>query len=279
MRGGKPGSRKLDFAIEAAAQEARIALQRGHRVGLITVDGRVLGHVPPGDAATQMPRIYDTLLAATEVVDEDLTDVDDDELVAIVGRYVRHQDGIDFAGRGKRAWDVPGLVRHVEQALREDTSKDQVRASTPVSNTLRRFCRLRGIALPYRPDPRDGSKGPGLAEALRLAGGTNRSPSSIFVLTDFDGIVEPGPLMSALKLLRAHGHAVSFVLPEATSFASSPDSRLAESLHAVYSRSETRRLREARQLLGRIGIPAVVATRREPAGVAVERADKLGRVA
>ena len=44
------------------------------------------------------------------------------------------------------------------------------RASSSAGVLLRRFCRVRGIPLPYRPDPRDGSKGPGLAAALQALG-------------------------------------------------------------------------------------------------------------
>ncbi|MCZ7678951.1 MAG: DUF58 domain-containing protein [Sandaracinaceae bacterium] len=43
MRGGEPGRRKIDFAVEAAAAEARRALDAGDRIGLVTVDGP-----PPG---------------------------------------------------------------------------------------------------------------------------------------------------------------------------------------------------------------------------------------
>ena len=61
MRGGEPGERKLDFAIETAASEARIALDEGDRVGLAIVDGRLLDLVPPNDHRSQLLRIFDAL--------------------------------------------------------------------------------------------------------------------------------------------------------------------------------------------------------------------------
>jgi uncharacterized protein (DUF58 family) len=277
MRGGFPGSRKLDFAVEAAATEARRAIDEGDRIGLVTVDERILSYVPPRDGPTQLIHIYDALLAATEVVDEDLTDVDDHEVAGIVGRYVRNQDGVDFTKRDRSGWDVGALVGHCRRAL-EDAKRDEVVASTDASATLRRFCRSRGIPLPYRPAPRDASKGPGIAEALRRAAGTTREPSSLVVVTDFDG-VSPATLEAPVKLLRAHGHELSFVIPEATSFAPSPSSALEKTLHSVYGHGERRRLREARTLLGRLGVPVLSASRTGSAGLVLERARRSRRAA
>jgi uncharacterized protein (DUF58 family) len=279
MRGGAPGSRKLDFAIEAAAAGARHALDQGDRVGLITIDGRVLAHIAPGDGSAHMLRIYEALLGATEVVDEDLTDVDDAEIVAIVARYVRHQDGIDFKRRdGSGRWDVAALVMHAHRALGDEVRHD-VHAGSPASLVLRRFCRTRGIPLPYRPDPRDGTKGPGLAAALKLAGGTRREPSTIVVITDFDGVGEAETLVSAVRLVRLHRHSLAFVVPDAASFAPSPTTALERHLFQVYSRSEKRRTEDARELLGRTGVPVLVAHKNDSPALVVARAQQLRRAA
>ncbi len=279
MRGGAPGQRKLDYAIEAAAAEARKALDEGDRFGLITVDGRVLSFVPPRERATHMIHLYDALLAATEVVDQDLTDVSDDEVVRIVGRYVRNQDGVDFSKRPgtDEGWDVAGLLRHVRRSLLEvptggagdeETARlsqigQNVVAESPTGAVMRSFCQVRGIPLPYRPDPRDGHKAPGLADALRLAGGTKREPSSIIVLTDFDGAGELGPLVAAARLARTHGHAITFVVPDAPALSPAPKDGLEQDLSLVYGRGEKRRMREARAEFGRLGIPVL------PLGTAV----------
>jgi uncharacterized protein (DUF58 family) len=277
MRGGAPGRRKLDFVIEAAAAEARRAINSGDRVGLVTVDGRILAHVAAGEGAAHMIRIYDALLGATEVVDHDLTDVDDDELIAIVARYVRHQDGIDFASRDRpTGWDVGGLVAHATRALAGEQAKEAARgevlAPSPVSILLRRFCRARGIPLPYRPDPRDGAKAPGLATALREAAGRTRVPRTIVVVTDFDGIGDPEPLVAAVKLLRSHGHALVFVAPDARHFAAAPSSAAERDLSVAYGRGEERRLREAHSLFGKLGAPVFVPTKGEPAALVIARA-------
>ncbi|MEM9187855.1 MAG: DUF58 domain-containing protein [Myxococcota bacterium] len=256
MRGGEPGKRKLDFAIELAAAESRRGIDAGDRVGLITVDGRVLDYVPPRDDLAQMIRIYDALLAATEVVDQDLTDVDDDDVPAIVGRYIRNQDGVDFARRDG-SWDVQNLVRHVQSSLIEEQKRSDVLASTSHARVLRRFCRARGIPLPYRPDPRDGAKGPGLAGAIRRTAGSHREPASVAVITDFDGIGDLEPLEAAVKLSRAHRHQLVFLAPEARRFVAPPNTSLSQALSTVYGRGEERRLREAKARLGRLGAPVL----------------------
>lgn len=276
MRGGDPGRRKLDFAVEAAASEARRTLDAGDRMGLITVDGRLLGHVAPKDGRTQLLRIFESLLSAIEAVDEDLTDVDDDEVAAVVGRYVRQQDGVDFHRSDGKGWNVPMLVRHVSEAL-ADEEELPVRASSAAGQVLRRFCRVRGIPLPYRPDPRDGLKGPGLAAALREAGGRSRTPMSIVAVTDFDAIGSLDELEKVVKLLRKHGHGLSFVVPDATTFTDPPDVGVASDVFEVYARGERRRFREAKERFTRLGVAVLRATADDNPAIVIARAEHAMR--
>lgn len=257
MRGGPLGRRKLDFAIEVAAAEARGALEGGDRVGLVTFDGRVVDHLPPSEGKTQMLQVYNTLLATTEVVDEDRTDISDDDLARQVARYVRLQDGIDFLDRQGEV-DMPSLLGHIGRGM--GAKVREVRGTTDASRTLRAYCRDRALPVPYLGDPGSGAKARALAEALTLAGGRSRVPTSIVVVTDFDGVVDGDAVLRALKLVRSHGHRVSFILPDGRSFAAEPEGRLERSLATVYGRSEDRRLRASRQLLRRIGVPAIIAT-------------------
>lgn len=277
MRGGEPGQRKIDFAVEAAAAEARRALDAGDRIGLVTVDGRLLAHVPPNDGRPQMLKVFEALLDATEAVDEDLTEIDDDEVAAVVGRYVRQQDGVDFSRGDGKGWNVPMLVRHVGEALQGVEDREKVRASSPAGALLRRFCRVRGIPLPYRPDPRDGAKGPGLAAALRDVGGRVRTPMSIVVITDLDGVGATDELTATVKLLRLHGHAVSFVAPDATTFVATPEDPLERDVFLVYARSERRRIEEMRALLAPLGVPVLRATAEDRPGLVLARAQAAMR--
>lgn len=277
MRGGEPGRRKIDFAVEAAAAEARRALDAGDRIGLVTVDGRLLAHVAANDGRPQMLKVFEALLDATEAVDEDLTEIDDDEVAGVVGRYVRQQDGVDFSRGDGKGWNVPMLVRHVAEALQGVEDREKVRASSPAGALLRRFCRVRGIPLPYRPDPRDGAKGPGLAAALRDVGGRVRTPMSIVVITDLDGVGATDELTATVKLLRLHGHAVSFVVPDATTFVATPDDALERDVFMVYARSERRRVEDMRALLAPLGVPVLRATADDRPGLVLVRAQAAMR--
>ncbi|MFO0711186.1 MAG: DUF58 domain-containing protein [Sandaracinus sp.] len=261
MRGGAPGQRKLDYGIEAVAAEARRTLARGDQLGLVTVDGRVLGHVTARDGNAQVFRVLDALVAATEVVDSDLTDVDDDEVVGIVGRYVRQQDGIDFR-TPQGAWNLTLLAKHVTKQLgelsaRSDRAGVDVHAQTPAGTLLRRFCLVRGIPLPHRPDPRDGAKAPSFAAVLHAIAGSSRAPMSIALVTDLDGLGDPAPLVSTLKLLRARGHAIVVLALDAPSFYARPGDVLGGTLWDVYARGESRRARDVATLLAPLGVRVV----------------------
>jgi hypothetical protein len=211
----------------------------------------------------------EVLLAATEVIDADLTEPDDDEVTALVARYVRHQDGVDFrAGTG---FDLDGLARHVQTTL---ASEHELRLLAKVPGqpeqpqhdprvlALRRFCRARGIELRYRPESHGLGKAQGLAHALRTAAGGSRVPRTILVVTDFDGVSDPALLESTLRMLRTRQHAVSFLVPDAPSLLPRPDSRLVADLQLVYGLSETRRIAEMRNFLYKLGVPLAVSSRR-----------------
>ena len=275
MRGGALGERKLDHAIEVAARLLREALERGDRAGLISVDGRVVAHAPAREGLAHMAAIHEALLGATEIVDADLTEPDDDELSALVARYVRHQDGVDFrAGTGV---DIDGLVRHVSLALAHEHEPRGIMLSAamhdradaprtdPRTQVLRRYCRARGIALNYRPETRGFLKGQGLAQALRTAAGGSRVPRSIVTITDFDGVLQLESLTNTLRMLCSRRHALSFVFPDAASFLAPPTSRLTSDLQLVYGLAEVRRASDVRQLLYKLGIPLFVSGKRKTA--------------
>ena len=267
MRGGTPGDRKLDYGIELAAALLRSALERGDQAGVITADGRVVGHAPAREGLGHMATLDEVLLAATEVIDADLTEPDDDEVTALVARYVRHQDGVDF--RVGAGFDLDGLARHVQVTL---ANEHELRLLAKVVSpdgrhdprvlTLRRFCRARGIELRYRPEARGPGKAQGLAQALRTAAGGSRVPRTILVVTDFDGVSDPALLENTLRMLRTRQHAVSFLVPDAPSLLPRPDSRLVADLQLVYGLSETRRIADMRSFLYKLGVPLAVSSRR-----------------
>lgn len=95
MRGGDEGRQKLDYALETAAGLAHAALEGGDRVGMVTFDSRIYGHLKAGEGRPHFLKLLDRLLETKNVVDEDLTDLTDGELVAAVARYLLAQEAVD----------------------------------------------------------------------------------------------------------------------------------------------------------------------------------------
>jgi uncharacterized protein (DUF58 family) len=234
MREGPPGARRLDLAIDMAASYARDALAAGDRVGLITFDGRIIAEVKPNDGPVHRLRLYEPLLEATNAVDDDLTELSDSELVAVVARYLHFQQGIDAtvatpppidhpswahlstAPTGE-LYDVRVLVQAVAQVAATPVllgrGQTQVRAATPELASLRLFCRRRGLELPYRRATEEGRRAAGLAAALERAA-AGRGTQRLVVLSDLlglDGNLEP--LARAVRLVRRRGHHLICAAP------------------------------------------------------------------
>jgi uncharacterized protein (DUF58 family) len=259
MRGGVLGHRKLDIAIDIAANRARYALETGDRMGLITADGRILSHLAPAEGPQQLLRIYEALLATTDIVDADLTDEDDQQLISVVGRYIRRQEGVDFSS--SNGFIKSDLVAYVSKILRTDSdgfSNYPVGDPDPASAQLRRFCKLRGIPLKYRTHAPREAKCAGLVKAFNQAGGKTRLPQSITVITDFDGVDITDPLIKTMAMLRARGQAILFIYPDAMSVADKARTGIESRLQRVYAMQDKRRADETRVTLGKLGIPLLV---------------------
>jgi uncharacterized protein (DUF58 family) len=278
MRGGQPGERKLDFALELCVAHSRGWLDRGDRVGLITVDGRVLANVAAGDGAAHLIRIYDALLTTTEVVDADLTTLDDHEVATLVARYVRQQDGIDFAQGRRGVFDPAELAAYLRN-LTPGKSGDLPLAPTQAGAIFRRFCRERGLELPHRSVPTGGDKAPCLAQAVQLAAGNTRVPRAIVLITDLDGIVDYAPLLATARLLTRRGHSLHLLVPHAEAMMKPADSGLERDLRAIYGRAEQRRLREATEQLGPLGVSMSLVAPEQLAQLAHRRKPEAARVA
>jgi uncharacterized protein (DUF58 family) len=232
-------------------------------VGLVCVDGRVIEHVPPGEGPAQLIRLYDALLATTEVVDGDLTAVDDRSVIELVARYVRHQDGLDF-GHPRMGWDVNALVQHVKNNLPAPRAGELPQAASHGGAELRRFCRERGIPLAHRATPIGGDKAHGLSAALRLAGGHTRVPQTVVLVTDLDGLVDYDALRAAARLLARRGHTLSLLVPDAQALMPSRPAELSAELRTIYGRAERRRVREATAQFLKLGVDVTVVRPGEP---------------
>jgi uncharacterized protein (DUF58 family) len=280
MRGGDPGARNLDRCIELCALVARQAIERGDRIGLLTIDGRIVSRVAEGEGMTQLLRIYEALLATTAIVDADLTETDDDAVTDLVGLYLRQQHGVELIRRGR--WNLPAITAHVRRAMLAEgdaSSSTKVVASTPEHAALRRFCLMRGIPLPYRGATRRSAKANGLALALRSAVGVSRAPRSVLLVSDLDGIEDSEPLLSAIKLLRMRQHDLAVVFPAAASFAAPPTSALERDLQHVYGMYEESRHKDMRSEFQRLGVPLITLDAQRGSAEVIRKIANLRRVA
>lgn len=280
MRGDDRGRARLDHAIELTAQAARLAQSTGDRLGLVGFDARVVAHVAPGDAPPHYRVLVSAAMDLRALVDEDLTDVDEEALVETVARYFREQEGVD-ALRGVSAYEGRrALVDLIERAVGNDPSmRAPLRAREPFLRMLRAFCRARCIPLPLKHDASGAAKSRGLAAALRASVERAREARTILVISDLDAVDDLLALRPVLGALRQRHHRVTFVAPCGPAFfGNAPadlrpaDREAREALMALFGADERARLEDARAALGAMGAALYLANGREPMAHWIRRA-------
>lgn len=280
MRGDDRGRARLDHAIELAAQAARLAQSTGDRLGLVAFDARVVANVPPGDSPAHLRALVDAAMDLRALVDEDLTDVDEESLVETVARYFREQEGVD-ALRGVSGFEGRrALVELIERAVGSDPSmRTPLRAREPYLRMLRAFCRARCIPLPLKHDATGAAKSRGLAAALRASVERAREARTVIVVSDLDAVGDLLALRPTLGAMRQRHHRVSFVAPCGASFLGNAPADLRpadlaarQALVSLFIGDEQARLGDARAALGAMGAPLYLATGREPMAHWIRRA-------
>jgi uncharacterized protein (DUF58 family) len=291
MRDASPGATRLDYAIETAAGLARALMDGGDRVGLTTFDTRVYSHLRPDDGYHHYLQLIDRLIELRSVVDEDLTDLTNGELVGAVARYLAHQEAVDVRlGRAPdvddAAWDrihagprgelydvgaMTAIVTRLIEAHGQAAAKavapawwwSRVKVS-PQSEAhmakLRLFCRLRGIELPYRETATRGARSEGLAAAIQSARAA-RVDVAVVVSNLRELIEAPDATLGVIALARRSGTRVIVVAPCHDSFSPIATTDAGRDLVATLRRAERERLRVARELLARHGVPVVTVAR------------------
>jgi uncharacterized protein (DUF58 family) len=285
MRDGRPGHARLDLAVDVAAAYARGALDGGDRVALVTYDGRIVGEARPNDGPVHRLRIVERLMEAMRIVDEDLTELTESELTAVVARYLLLQEGIDARLRRAPPIDDPVWnelaaspsgelydLRIVHQAVTAAIDRQRREAATTAPPNeqarLRLYCRLRGIELPYRRTPEAGRRARGLGAALERAA-AGRGTQRIVVLSDLQGLDgDVGPVARAVRLARRRGHHLIVAVPEARP---AVDDGLRAEAAEILGWHERRRERAAMRQLAVLGV-RVVAITADSAGALLMRA-------
>ena len=173
MRGA--GARKLEHAGQIALGVAGQVLKNKDAVGLMSFDEKLYGHLLPSSAGNHMQRLIHHIMGIHAIVDPDLTEIDDDELSALLADYLLIQERLDFR-KGDEVDEISGvnerlLRRWVNSVWAKNKQAYQSSVLTEglyeqKSNRLRRFAQLRGLEIPYRVEARLGMKERGLYQAI-----------------------------------------------------------------------------------------------------------------
>ena len=283
MRGGALGKTPLDWALDSAAAIAKAAVANGDRVGVVGFDTRPVIELAPDTGHYHYLQLVDRLLDTRSVVDEDLTDVTAGELVALVARYLAHQEAIDVrvkiapplddprwtsiqAGPDGQLYDVAATGRLcrrlIEMMIGRDgkpgaTKQPAVVESDNQLAPLRQFCRLRGIELPYRSTWEHGRRAAGLARAVERAVAHGR-PDVVVLISDLAGLAEDeARSIKALARLRKAAGTVIAITPSPAAFMPAAATQHGRRVRELMVRDQRGMIDPGRRLLTRHGIAVV----------------------
>jgi len=282
MRGGSLGKAPLDWACDSAAALAKAAIANSDRIGLVGFDTRPVVDLPVDTGHHHYLRLVDRLLDTRSIVDEDLTDVTAGELVALVARYLAHQEAIDVrikvapplddprwtsiqAGPDGQLYDVAAtarLCRRLIEVMLGRDGKASVKQVPVVESDdqlapLRQFCRLRGVELPYRSTWEHGRRAVGLARAIERAVAKGR-PDVVVLISDLAGIAEDeARVIKALARLRKAAGLVVTIVPSPAAFLPQANTPHGRRVRELVVRDQQAAMEPGRRLFTRHGISIV----------------------
>jgi uncharacterized protein (DUF58 family) len=284
MRSGAIGRTPLDWASDSVAALARAAIGNGDRIGLVGFDTRPVVELAPDTGYHHYLQLVDKLLDVRSVVDEDLTDVTAGELVALVARYLAHQEAIDVrikvapplddprwssiqAGPDGQLYDVAATGRLcrrlIDMMVGNEKAKDKRARAQPVIESdsqlapLRQLCRLRGVELPYRTTWEHGKRTAGFAAAVERAVAGGR-PDVVILISDLAGLAEDeGRAVRAIARLRKAAGRVIALAPSPGAFLPPVASGHGRRARELMARDARAGLEPGRKLLIRHGVSVV----------------------
>ena len=280
MRQGPPGKTPLDWASDAVAALAKAAVTSSDRVGLVGFDTRPIVELPPDTGHHHYLRLVDRLLDGRAAIDSDLTDVTAGELVAIVARYLAHQEALDLrvkiapplddpqwahiqAGPDGQLYDVAAAgricTRLIDAMLARDGTADRARPPAVAEDDaqlvpLRQLCRMRGIELPYRAAWEHGRRSSGFEAAVDRAVASGR-PDVVVLIGDLAGFAEgEARVKRALARLRRSCASVIALVPGPGAFLPPVATAHGRRVRELIVRDQMAALAPGRALLARAGI-------------------------
>jgi uncharacterized protein (DUF58 family) len=279
MRQGTLGRAPIDWACDATSALAKAAIGNGDRIGFVAWDTRAVVELKPDTGHHHYLQIVDRLLDVRSLVDADLTDVTAGELVALVARYLAHQEAIDVrikiapplddprwtqiqAGPDGQLYDVAATGRLCRRLIdimlgKDDKKKPKVPAIVEDDaqlRPLRTFCRLRGIELPYRSTWEHGRRAQGFAGAVERVVANGR-PDVVVIISDLAGIAEDeARTRRAIARLRRAGGQVIALVPSPPAFLPGATTPHARRVRELMIRDQRATIEPGRRLLMRHGI-------------------------
>ncbi len=281
MRGGIRPRTKLAHAVELTTEFVSLMARNQDQIGLITFDEVVYGNIRSGNARKLFREIVDHLVGLDSIVDGDFTEVDDDEVIARLVRYLMVQERLDF----RRQRDLNSVldesdnfdVELLEYWLGRELAREEKRIgdrclSAGVINarelsTIRKFCQVRGVDVPFRLEARFGAKELGMVRALERFMEDTRESNLVLLITDLCGLVRTQGILSALKVVLSRKHRVVVAMPYTPEYVAEEtddddDERGAEyarqrALFEVFSLAERRERTRIARSIGSLAIPVI----------------------
>jgi uncharacterized protein (DUF58 family) len=222
MRGGQWQGQKLEHGVEAVAELADNVLRARDRVGLMTFDEKLYGHIAPNASPSHAARLLRHLVGVNSVVDEELTEWTDVELAQNVADYLVVQERLDFRRGDEVDADSGVNLELLERWLSSVIALEKQKYNSAIlrdgvldqdESLLRRFAQLRGLEVPYRVEARLGLKERGLNESIEHIVATARESQWIVVITDLCGVMNTEVVTRAIRLAQIKGHSLRFLVP------------------------------------------------------------------
>nr|HEX4317616.1 DUF58 domain-containing protein [Kofleriaceae bacterium] len=310
MRAGPRGRTPLDWAGDSVAALCKAAVANGDRIGVVGYDTRVLVDIKPDTGHHHYLQVVDRLLDTRSVCDADLTDVTAGELVALVARYLAHQEAIDVrvktapalddprwssiqAGPDGQLYDVAATGRLCKRLIEVMAGRDalgtanagRVKVGMPIVEDdaqlqpLRQFCRLRGIELPYRATWDHGKRTTGFGAAVERAVFAQR-PDVAVVIAELGGLAEDEPrAIRAIARLRRSAGSVIVLVPSPEAFLPAVATAEGRRVRELMIRDHRVAMADGRKLLTRHGVTVLEASPSDSLDRLLGRARVTPRVA
>jgi uncharacterized protein (DUF58 family) len=227
MRGGQKKGEILEYAVHLAVELVDNVIRGNDRVGFMTFDEKLYGHILPASSTRQMQKVLHHLVGLSTVVDPELTELDDADLYKLAADYALVQERLDFR-KGEGVDSESGVnTALLERWIATMIQPTRRAFDSPVlhegvlnrkTKLVREFLQLRGVEVPYRVEARLGMKERGLVQAIEEITKTRPMVQSVTIISDLCGVMNIDPVIRAMRTLRHKKAHLSFIVPFGPSF-------------------------------------------------------------